>query len=516
MKRRELKVLHGELKRTFSSGAIVEALQGAGVPTDAAILLARGFEKTLKNRDDKTIELSELMTRLVALVAKEIGSVEAARLKRQTPPFVPLMVRGKAKGETTPFSKRTLAASLEKIDLSFKDAYSVARHVEGRLRLGGYETIGERELMHVTALSLEALLGRDQRLKYEAELEAPTDILIREASGSKMPYSRGILAQSLMALGLGPQLSHGVAKRAEEVLWRLGTREVPRPQLRRVVRGLLVQEAGIDFARRYELLRSVRRPHKPIVVMIGGVSGVGKSTLATELAYRLGISRIVSSDSVRQALRSLISEELSPALHASSFSAWRTELLPGETSTAAPKRKRVVRGFQMQVQQLNTALSAIIDRNVEEQTSVVMEGIHIVPGFMSGARTDGATVVELVLAVGDAELHRGRFEKRDAETRQHRPMNKYLEHFAEIRMLQDFIKKRAGEEGMSVLEGGDLDAAVEQAIDIILEAVLHDLPEGEPVALEAGDPGSDPGSDPDADGAAGVAAGADAETLKAS
>jgi 2-phosphoglycerate kinase len=95
-------------------------------------------------------------------------------------------------------------------------------------------------------------------------------------------------------------------------------------------------------------------------------AGVGKSVLAAELAYRLGIARVVSTDSVRQALRSLISPELSPILHASSYAAWRAELLPDEIATAKPKRKRVVRGFQAQVQQMNRAIDAIIDRNVKE------------------------------------------------------------------------------------------------------------------------------------------------------
>lgn len=483
MKRRELKVLHGETRRTFNTGAVVESLQGAGVATDAAIGIARTLEKTLQNRAEKTVKLVDLMKRLVELVEKEVGPKEAARLRLQTPPFVTIAVqRGK---EKVSFSKRTLAASLEKLDLSFKDAYSVARHVEQRLRFEGHETLTERDLGHVVALSIEALLGRDLRLKYEAELLQATEILITEASGVRLPYSRGILAQSLMALGLGPQLAHHVAKRTEDVLWRLGRREVDRAQLRRVVVGLLVQEAGVDFARRYELLRSVRRPRKPIVIMIGGVSGVGKSTLATELAYRLGISRIVSSDSVRQALRSLISEELSPALHSSSFSAWRAELLPGEEANAAPKRKRVVRGFQMQVQQLNTALSAIVNRNVEEQSSLVMEGIHLVPGFMNALKFQDATVVEMVLTMPDPDLHRNRFAKREVETQQRRPRDKYLDHFAEIRMLQDFISKRALEEGVLVVDGNDLDKAVEQAIETVLEAVLVDFPESELEAAAA-------------------------------
>jgi 2-phosphoglycerate kinase len=184
----------------------------------------------------------------------------------------------------------------------------------------------------------------------------------------------------------------------------------------------------------------------------------------------LGIPRLVASDSVRQALRSLISPELSPALHSSSFLAWRSELLPGEA--AQPKRKRVIRGFQTQVQQLTTALSAVIRRNIEEHTSVVLEGVHLVPGFIPAAVLQGAVAVELVAAVSDPDVHRRHFTLREVQTLHRRSHESYLEHFTAIRYIQDFIMQRASEEGTAVIEMGDFDQAVERALERVLDAVL--------------------------------------------
>ena len=475
MKRRDFRVVRGDEKYTFTLGAIVESLQGVGVPTDEAIALARQLEKGLRNRGEKNIALGELVDQLSTFLEKEFGHDLAQRFVQQTPPFVPIMVA--LDGEQTPFSKRTLAKSLQKLDFSFKDAHTAASRVEQTLRTDGFEEVSERELRQQVALSLEAVLGRSARSRYEAKTEQPTELIVLEPDGARFPYSRGILAQSLMAVGLGPELSHQLAKRTENALWRRGEREVQREVVRRTVKLLLLQEAGEEFARRYELLRSVRRPDKPIVVLIGGAPGVGKSSLASELSYRLGISRIVSSDSVRQALRSLISPELSPSLHASSFSAWRAELLPSELKNAKPKRKRVVRGFQRQVQQLTTALLAILDRNIDEATSLVLEGIHLVPGFMPLSELRGVTVIELVLNVTDPEKHRSHFGLRELQTRQRRSSVVYLEHFGEIRILQDFMVARAEEEGVSVVETSDFDQAVEQAIELVLSAVLAERTE---------------------------------------
>ena len=59
----------------------------------------------------------------------------------------------------------------------------------------------------------------------------------------------------------------------------------------------------------------------PLVILIGGATGVGKSTIATQLAARLGIVRVVATDAIREVMRSMLSPELMPTLHTSSFHA---------------------------------------------------------------------------------------------------------------------------------------------------------------------------------------------------
>lgn len=466
MKRSEFSIIRDGDKVPFTLGAVVEPLQGIGLSTDEAIRLARALEKHYRQKGAKTAKSSALLDTLSTLLEETYGAEVAARL-REAPPFVPLTVR--TEGGESPFSRRTLAAWLEKQGFSFKEGNLLARQVEGALRSAGQSVVETPELVHHTALAIGARYGQEARARFEAKAGSPSELFVRGDDGGVVPYSRGILAQSLMALGLGPELSHGLAKRTEMLLWRLGKREVEVKTLRSTVKRLLAQEAGDEFVRRYELLHSVRSPTKPLVVLIGGAPGVGKSSLASSLAYRLGVPRIVSTDSVRQALRSLISAELSPALHASSFTAWRAELLPSEA--AKPKRKRVIRGFQRQVQQLTTAVGAIIGRSVEEATSIVLEGIHLVPGFMPLDFPD-ATVVELVVCVSDPELHRGYFGARELQTGSRRSREHYLEHFDEIRTLQDFIIGQAKAEGVPILEAADTDQLTDHAIEQVLNAVL--------------------------------------------
>lgn len=470
MKRRELRVKGDETSYAFSVGEIVESLQGVGVPTDEAIRIARTVEKHYRSEGDKAVKLEKLVDRVAKTLEDVVSSDAADRFRVQTPPFVPLEVQ--ADDTATVFSRRVLAKSLEKIGLRFKEAHAVAGEVEQNLRSKGYRFVNKLELRHLVALALEGRFGRDARIRYESQTVSEGEVQVIEASGVCFPFSRGILAQSMMAIGLGPELSYTFAKHLENVLLHKGLIAIDRDDLHREVKAFLLEEAGEEFARRFDLMRSVRRPDKPVLVLIGGAPGVGKSSLAAELAYRLGIRRVVSSDAVREALRSLISPQLSPSLHRSSFTAWRSDLLPSEQKTAKPKRKRVTRGFQAQAQQLGTALTAIVERSVVEATSVVVEGIHLVPGLLPLDAFDDATVLELVLVVSDEAQHRDHFAAREIETRNKRSQGSYVEHFEEIRMIHDYLAKRAEGEGVPVIEASNFDEAVDRALELVLNASL--------------------------------------------
>jgi len=470
MKPQDVQVRHGERSYSFSAGELVEALQASSVPTDHAIRIARDVEKKLRAANRQEIRYEQLLARIVEAVKERVGPEAAEQIRSQTPPFVGLAVQKGDQEER--FSKRTLAHSMEKFGLSFKEAYAVAKNVEQQLRMSGSETVEEDMLAHVVAVTLEARFGREARLRYEATLSDPVDLYVVESDGTRLPYSRGILARSLMPIGLAPELAYALAKRTEEVLWQSGKRRVYRSEVRRLVNRLLNEEAGGDFARRYALLHRLREAEQPVIILVGGAPGVGKSTVAAELGYRLGIPRMVSTDSVRQALRSLISKELSPLLHESSYTAWRAELLPVELEQAQLDPVRVIRGFRVQIQQLATAVNAIIERNIQENMSLVMEGIHLVPGLSPLGTFENALVVEVMLSVEDEDNHRDHFALRERQTHARRDQDVYLDHYREIRILHDYLVDRARAEGVPVVDASDLDHAVDRAMELILNALL--------------------------------------------
>ena len=191
---------------------------------------------------------------------------------------------------------------------------------------------------------------------------------------------------------------------------------------------------------------------KPLVILIGGATGTGKSTVATEVAYTLGITRLTSTDSIRQTLRAFFSYEFMPTIHHSSFAA-------GEAVAEADDP--LVFGFLEQSRNVLVGVQASIDRALQEGWSIIFEGVHLVPGLLP-IEHERAIVCPFALSIEDETEHAAHFFSRNEGSE--RPLTNYLDHFAEIRRLQTFVVGRAEREGVPVIENVN---AHETSADVI-------------------------------------------------
>ena len=192
---------------------------------------------------------------------------------------------------------------------------------------------------------------------------------------------------------------------------------------------------------------------KPVIVLIGGATGTGKSTVATEVAHRLGINRVTSTDVVRQTLRAFFGPDEKPSIHRSSF-----DRPPGVT---------LVDAFLEQAEEVLVAVEAAVSRAILEGWSMVVEGVHVVPGMLTLSAAD-ATIVECTLSIGDEKTHASHFWIRDAASGGERPVDKYLNRLDDIRRLQDFIVERSRDYGLPVLENTKVDDTVGAVIELVL------------------------------------------------
>jgi len=455
----------------FSKGLITEALVRAGVPSETASALAHRLERELVAQGARVVGGGEIKERLARWL-REAGLGEAAeRFLRQTQAFEEIIVEDESGAR--PFSKGVLLRSLEEAGFELPEAYALAKRVEERLRERGVRRITGRELEEVVAEVIAEAHGQQAAARYRERVAFMGTIFVAEPEGEpRVPFSKGILAQSVMSAGLPPERAYRIAREVERYLLETGRRTVNRDELRELVRRRILREAGEEIARRYLLLRLVRRLERPVHILIGGVTGVGKSALASALAWRLGITRMISSDSVREILRATVPKDLIPTLHVSTFEAWR--FLAQDELAEEPSPREVIRGFLDQVARVAVGLRAIQERSAREATPIVMEGVHVLPTHLP--RLEEAIAVPMIVVLRDEEVHRSRFLLRERETGRRRRRERYLKHFREIRWMQDYLIELAEEAGIPIIPGEDHDKAVEKGLEVLVERVLEVYP----------------------------------------
>lgn len=301
------------------------------------------------------------------------------------------------------------------------------------------------------------------KTKKPARRIAQRGVLVREREHA-LPYSKGLTANAIMACGLGPRRAYEVAQEIEDRLTARAETTIDAADLRLLTVDTIREIAGDGYAEAFAKWTAVSDLDLPLIILIGGATGVGKSTIATQLAARLGIVRIISTDAIREVMKGVVSKEFSPTLHVSSFDT-ATVIRAPSTRNEDP----VIVGFREQVAAVAVGVNALIQRAVTEGHDVIIEGAHLAPGFIDPAMFgEDAVVVHLVLKVEDEDTHRSHFHVRATSSRA-RPVERYLPHFGNIRTIQKHVASLALRHGVPVIPNHTVDTCLKAVVDLITE-----------------------------------------------
>jgi 2-phosphoglycerate kinase len=270
------------------------------------------------------------------------------------------------------------------------------------------------------------------------------------------------MARALIAVGVPADRAYELARRVEVDLAERGERTVDPERLRILAHETLGVEDGERAVGRLRRLADLQSLDVPIIVLIGGSTGTGKSTLAAEVAHRLGITRVASTDFIRQTMRAFFSKEFMPTIHYSSFEAGAG--VDGDV-TGDP----TIVGFVDQCRHVCVGVEAAMERALAEGWSMVLEGVHLVPGILP-AELAGALVVHVVVEIADPDVHRVHFHVRDVTTGGIRAMDKYLARIDDIRRIQTYVVGRARRESVPVVENANVDRTVDEVIEIVMRS----------------------------------------------
>lgn len=247
----------------------------------------------------------------------------------------------------------------------------------------------------------------------------------------------------------------------------------------------------------------IRERKESVTVLLCGTSGCGKSTLSALLGSRLGITTVISTDSIRHMMRSFVDEKQNPLLWASTYHAGEyldpvavaeakakrkaTKLAgisrstvkaetsdgskPGKPDATASEesgaaselispKQMAVEGFKAQSEMVIDSLDRLITAWEERKESVVVEGVHLSLNFVMGLMKKHPSIIPFMIYITNEDKHMERFAVRAKYMTLDPAKNKYVKYIRNIRTIQDYLCKRADKHLVPKINNTNVDRSV--------------------------------------------------------
>ncbi|XP_057955318.1 P-loop NTPase domain-containing protein LPA1 homolog 2 [Malania oleifera] len=247
----------------------------------------------------------------------------------------------------------------------------------------------------------------------------------------------------------------------------------------------------------------IRERKESVTVLLCGTSGCGKSTLSALLGSRLGITTVVSTDSIRHMMRGFVDEKQNPLIWASTYHAGEfldpvavaeakakrkakklagvSHTLPrdeifGSSSTGksdprsseicsnnaefiSPKQM-AIEGFKAQSEMVIDSLDRLITAWEERKESVVVEGVHLSLNFVMGLMKKHPSIIPFMIYITNEGKHLERFAVRAKYMTLDPAKNKYVKYIRNIRTIQEYLCNRADKHLVPKINNTNVDKSV--------------------------------------------------------
>ena len=364
-----------------------------------------------------------------------------------------------------PFLRGILTRSLQKSGLTFDQAHDIANKIRDEIE--GRSLITSIDLEHLVIKHLKKA-GAEHAVTLYENRSMPYMLQVESDNGQFAAFSPSRYRVDLEAIGLTSDEALSIVDEVSAHLLKRNKPDVTGRYIAKITYRLLrkSKDLGSKVAHRWLVWRDFLHSGRPLVFLIGGTAGCGKSTIATNIASRLEIPRMQSTDMLREVMRTMIPADVEPVLHKSSYSAWQE--LPVDILEVEDKSSRIYIGYCRQAEIMSDPIKAVINRALHERVSIIVEGVHFHPSIITSIiEPDDALVVPVMLAVLKRKRLQNRLKGRSTHVPQRRA-ERYLEHFESIWKLQTYLLSEADQTGVPIISNTDRD-------DVFREIMLYTI-----------------------------------------
>ncbi|MBY9007067.1 MAG: 2-phosphoglycerate kinase [Candidatus Lokiarchaeota archaeon] len=279
-------------------------------------------------------------------------------------------------------------------------------------------------------------------------------------------FSRGLVANSLMKTGISFVEAHKIAEDIKNSLLNKNIYEIRKKDMDDYICQFLIDVKNIKYAENFALFNKIIKLEEPIIILIAGTTSVGKSAVALSLAHRLNFRSVIGTDAIREIMRKVLSIDLIPELHQSSYEAGIFSRY-----NLSSKFNPTILGYSEQSKIVSVGVEALIKRALYEGQNLIIEGVHLCPEFISEEILNHPNVIIVMLHLKDENKHRNRIHNRAKNIAMRRSAEKYLSYFENIRLIQRYLKEQTKIADKKIIENINREETVNKITEVVISYI---------------------------------------------
>ena len=140
----------------------------------------------------------------------------------------------------------------------------------------------------------------------------------------------------------------------------------------------------------------------PLVILLGGAPGTGKTTVANLLMAELGLSHHLSTGFIRASVSHLLSDADAQLLRRHTYDAYQALDSASQAASCGGDNGLLLEGAIRQSMLLKPSIESCIDRARREGIGMVLEGSHFLPGVLEPSTLEASLLCVLDVPDRDA------------------------------------------------------------------------------------------------------------------